>query len=101
MQLDKLLADIEAHVTAEFNAHPDPRLLYHNIDHIREVVSAVTTISGYYGLGEDERFPIIAAAWFHDLAWISSGAIDHEHKSAILARDYLTQKGVPDALIRK
>ncbi len=101
MQLDKLLADIEAHVTAEFNAHPDPRLLYHNIDHIREVVSAVTTISGYYGLGEDERFPIIAAAWFHDLAWISSGAIDHEHKSAILARDYLMQKGVPDALIRE
>lgn len=97
--MDKILADIEAYVTEAFNAHPDPRLLYHNIDHTKEVVSAVTTISGYYGLGEADRFPILAAAWFHDLAWIHSGAEDHEQRSAAIARTFLLSKGVPEEQI--
>lgn len=101
MELDKLLADIEAYITAEFNAHPDPRLLYHNIVHTREVVSAVTTISGYYNLSAADRFPILAAAWFHDLAWAFSGGQDHERRSADLARKYLSGKGVDETLIRE
>lgn len=99
--MDKLLADIEAYVIEAFNAHPDPRLLYHNIDHTREVVSAVTTISGYYGLSEEDRFPILAAAWFHDLAWIHSGAEDHEQRSAGIAREFLLTRGVPEEQIRE
>jgi predicted metal-dependent HD superfamily phosphohydrolase len=101
MELDKLLADIEAHITAEFNAHPDPRLLYHDIVHTREVVSAVTTISGYYSLSAYDRFPILAAAWFHDLAWAISGVQDHERRSADLARTFLADKGVAEAMIRE
>ena len=101
MELDKLLADIEAHITAEFNAHPDPRLLYHNIVHTREVVSAVTTISGYYNLSAEDRFPILVAAWFHDLAWAFSSGQDHERRSADLAEKFLTGKGVDETLINE
>jgi predicted metal-dependent HD superfamily phosphohydrolase len=99
MQQDLLLADIESFITDEFREHEDPRLLYHNIFHTREVVSAVTTISGFYGLSEEERFPIITAAWFHDLAWAFSGPIDHEKKSAEMARNYLTGRNVPEEVI--
>jgi HD superfamily phosphodiesterase len=95
MQQDLLLADIESFITDEFREHEDPRLLYHNIFHTREVVSAVTTISGFYGLSDEERFPILTAAWFHDLAWAFSGPIDHEKKSAEMARNYLTGRNVP------
>lgn len=99
MQQDKLLADIESFITAEFQGHHDPRLLYHNLEHTLEVVSAAITISGSYGLTEAERFPIIVAAWFHDVAWVHSGSQDHEQKSAEIARRFLAGRDVPEELI--
>jgi len=101
MELEALLADIEKHVEEQYREHQDPRVLYHDINHTHEVVSSVITISGYYGLSEEERFPIIAAAWFHDLAYIYTGPEDHERKSAVFAREFLTGKGVDEELIKK
>lgn len=99
MQQEQLLADIESHIEAEYQHHEDVRLLYHNIHHTREVVSAVITISGYYRLSEEERFPIEAAAWFHDLAYTFTGPENHERLSAGMAREYLVEKGVPEEII--
>jgi predicted metal-dependent HD superfamily phosphohydrolase len=99
MQQEQLLADIESHIEAEFQQHEDVRLLYHNIHHTREVVSAVITISGYYRLSEEERFPIEVAAWFHDLAYTFTGPENHERLSAGMAREYLVEKGVSEDII--
>lgn len=99
MQLAQLLADIESHVEQQYREHQDPRIIYHDIQHTREVVSAAITISGFYGMNDEERFPIIAAAWFHDLAYMYSGPDNHEEKSAAMARRYLMGKGLDEALI--
>ncbi len=99
MQLEHLLSDIETHVEQQYRDQQDPRIIYHDAQHTREVVSAVITISGFYGMTEAERFPIIAAAWFHDLAYVYTGAENHEQNSAGMARKYLESKGVdPDTI---
>jgi predicted metal-dependent HD superfamily phosphohydrolase len=100
MQLEHLLSDIESHIGQQYREQQDPRNIYHNVQHIQEVVSAVITISGFYGMTEEERFPIIAAAWFHDLAYMYTGPENHEQNSAVMARKYLEVKGVDDAIIK-
>jgi predicted metal-dependent HD superfamily phosphohydrolase len=101
MQLEQLLSDIESHIEQQYREHQDPRIIYHDLQHTREVVSAVITISGFYSLNDEERFPIIAAAWFHDLAYMFTGPENHEEKSAVMARAYLEAKGVDDLMIRQ
>ena len=99
MQLDTLLADTEITVEQLFRERQDPRLLYHNAQHTRDVVSAVITIIGQYGLTEKESFPIIAAAWWHDTGYLFSGPEHHEQVSASKAREYFTGKGVDEETI--
>jgi predicted metal-dependent HD superfamily phosphohydrolase len=99
MQLEQLLSDIESHIEQQYREHQDPRIIYHDLQHTREVVSAVITISGFYGMNDEERFPIIAAAWFHDLAYMYSGPERHEEKSAVMARTYLESKGLDNDII--
>lgn len=101
MQLEQLLSDIESHIEQQYREHQDPRIIYHDVQHTKEVVSAVITISGFYGMNDEERFPIIAAAWFHDLAYMFSGPENHEEKSAVMARAYLEAKGLEDGVIRE
>lgn len=48
----------------------------------------------------EERFPIIAAAWFHDLAYMFTGPENHEQNSAAMARNYLESIGLDDAQIK-
>ncbi len=100
MQLENLLSDIESHIEQQYRDQQDPRIIYHDVQHIQEVVSAVITISGFYGMSEDERFPIIAAAWFHDLAYMYTGPENHERNSADMARKYLESKGLDESLIQ-
>jgi predicted metal-dependent HD superfamily phosphohydrolase len=100
MQLEHLLSDIETHIEQQYRDQQDPRIIYHDAQHIREVVSAVITISGFYGMTEVERFPIVAAAWFHDLAYMYTGPENHEQNSAGMARKYLESKGVDQDTIK-
>jgi len=99
MQLDKILAETENTVEQLFRDHQDPRLLYHNAQHTRDVVSAVITIGGQYALSEKESFPIIAAAWWHDTGYLFSGPENHEQVSAEKAIGYFTEKGLDEATI--
>jgi hypothetical protein len=101
MQLDQLLEETENKVSALFRDRQDPRLLYHNAQHTRDVVSAVITICGQYKLSEKECFPIIAAAWFHDTGYLVSGPENHEQVSAQLANDFFTEKGLEEEVIQK
>ena len=101
MQLDQLLEETENKVSALFRDRQDPRLLYHNAQHTRDVVSAVITICGQYKLSEKECFPIIAAAWFHDTGYLVSGPENHEQVSAHLASEFFTEKGLEEEVVQK
>ena len=101
MQLDILLEESENAIERLFRDHQDPRLLYHNAQHTRDVVSAVITICGQYALDKNESFPIIAAAWFHDIGYLFSGPENHEQVSAGKATEFFTEKGLEEGVIRK
>ncbi len=94
MQLDVLLAETENTVEAMFRDRQDPRLVYHNAQHTRDVVSAIITICGEYGLDEKERFPIVAAGWFHDTGYLVSGPENHEQVSTGIAQEFYSKRGV-------
>ena len=100
MQLDTLLAETENTVEQLFRDRQDPRLLYHNAQHTRDVVSAVITIIGQYKLSEQESFPIIAAAWWHDTGYLFSGPENHEQVSAAKAREFFSGKGVDEGTLK-
>jgi hypothetical protein len=101
MNLDKLLPEIETHVENLFQDRPDPRLLYHNIQHTRDVVSAVITICGQCSLDEKSCFPIVAAAWFHDIGYLFSGPVNHEMVGVEKASVFLKGKGVDEETISR
>lgn len=100
MHTDTLLTDTENTIEELFRDRQDPRLFYHNVQHTRDVVSAVITISGQFTLGEKERFPIIAAAWWHDIGYLFSGPENHEQVSATKASEYFASKGLGEETIK-
>lgn len=71
---------------------------FHNIDHVEQVVAALSQLAGAAGLEERERTVLLLAGWFHDLGYADGGA-GHEERGAALARRELGRLGVPDDLI--
>jgi predicted metal-dependent HD superfamily phosphohydrolase len=65
---------------------------FHNIDHSRDVVSAVEEIGGHIELTDDEIESAIVAGWLHDVGY-TNGEADHEQASAEKARELLYQWG--------
>lgn len=92
---------IEAHVVRYFNDHPKPNLVYHNFAHTQEVVKAAQQLVHHYKLAESDELVVLAAAWFHDLGYLSGLPEQHEEKSAELAADFLRQSDVKPGVIEQ
>jgi hypothetical protein len=63
MNYQKLLKKAEKEVS-EMAGDNSPKLLFHNLDYTKFVVKAAEKIAEYSGLGEEERFVLLTAAWF-------------------------------------
>ena len=60
-------------------------LYYHNLDHTRDdVVPAVEFLAGEEGIGEEDYYLLLTAAWFHDIGFIEKRA-GHEEVSVRIA----------------
>ena len=75
-------------------------MVYHNLNHTREVVSAADKIGTYANLSEEEKETLLISAWFHDLGFKYTYE-DHEEKSIELARDFLKKNNYPTENIKK
>jgi len=73
--------------------------VYHNINHIKEVVEAAAEIGKNSGLTEKEMELVLLAAWFHD-AGLSKTYINHEEASAEIAREFLLKHNYPEEDIK-
>ncbi|KQS38141.1 Pycsar system effector family protein [Pedobacter sp. Leaf194] len=93
MNYKQLQTDVEKHVNDYFNTHHDSRLVYHNLQHTKDVVQATHQIANHYQLSDEDFFIVTAAAWFHDTGYFED-AMDHEVKGAGLANTYLESLGV-------
>lgn len=77
-----------------------PHLVYHNTDHVQDVIRAVQEIAPKEGIRGEELTLLKTAALFHDTGFLFS-AEGHEERSCELAAGYLPRYGYSDEAIRK
>ena len=73
-------------------------IVYHNLDHTKEVVTTAEEIGKNSGLSSDDMEMLLIAAWFHD-SGITETYNNHEEKSAQIAREFLAINKYPDEKI--
>ncbi|WP_156307399.1 Pycsar system effector family protein [Sphingobacterium endophyticum] len=74
---------------------------FHNSHHTQDVVDAAQEMSDHYSLNSEEKFIVVAAAYFHDTGYLSGGAKDHEIRSAEIAEQFLKEEKVHALVIEK
>src|SRR5215216_4660759 len=100
MKFQQLLDDVKKYVISYFDAYQDPNLIYHDLQHTKDVVAAASKIANHYQLNDEDFFVVVAAAWFHDTGYFTDKA-DHEAKSISIAEHELKQLKVADTVIEK
>lgn len=96
---NSLLARIEAYVVRFFDEHPQPTLVYHTLTHTREVVTAADQLARHYQLSEADYGTVMAAAWFHDVGYLTGAPQQHEERGISLATAFLQQAEVSSPII--
>jgi predicted metal-dependent HD superfamily phosphohydrolase len=90
MHNNELFTGIKNHIFSLCKNDLPTQVVYHNFDHIADVVSAVEEIGRAEGVAESDLELLLIAAWFHDIGFINT--IDnHEDSSKLFAETYLTK----------
>lgn len=97
----KLVHQIETHIVQAFANNPRPDLTYHTLVHTQGVVHAAEQLAKHYKLDETEELVVLAAAWFHDVGYLSGPPENHEERSTELAAQFLTEQGVSVGIIEQ
>jgi len=95
MQIGSIIEAAGHYVKAQYQQHPHPDLVYHNLEHTQQVVQAAEQIAVHYRLQEQDLLVVMVAAWFHDMGYLLGNVREHEEKGAELAREFLQQQQVP------
>lgn len=96
-----LLKDAETYVTDLFVTKVSKSVMFHTVEHTKEVVAACEKMAEYYSVPDDDRVALLLAAWFHDTGYSSGQSNDHESVSIKLAKDFLTAHSAPPVLVAK
>jgi predicted metal-dependent HD superfamily phosphohydrolase len=99
MNYQQLLEQVEQYVVSFYEKNNTENLCYHDRQHTQDVVNAALQIANHYQLEDKEFFIVIAAAWFHDIGYLSDEAKGHENRSALMAGDFLALHKVDDEVI--
>jgi len=86
------------YVSELFVNHHDEKLIYHNLDHTLNVVSASRKIAAECSVSGEELEMLLVAAWFHDVGYIQELS-NHEENSAQQARHFLSKNGMTEDFI--
>lgn len=78
-----------------------PELTYHCLSHtFEDVLPAAMRLADSYGLIDEDRQLLAAAAALHDIGWVIRGH-EHERVSAQIAREVLPDLGFSDSQIER
>ncbi len=82
-----------------FNNLPST-VVFHNYDHCAEVASICEELSQKEKLADEDRVPLLLAAWFMNTGYtkINDDPLTH---SFSICRDFLAEKGVDEAIMRQ
>lgn len=97
----QLIQNAQALVTDLLQNKLSKSIKFHTLLHTQEVVSACQTLADYYKLGDDDRFALVLAAWFHDTGYTSGDATGHEDRSIELATEFMNQNGINEETRQK
>jgi predicted metal-dependent HD superfamily phosphohydrolase len=101
MDPNNIYKKTEQHVTALFNEHPNPALLFHNLEHTKKVVERTKEIAGHYYVSEKDMLAIFVAAWFHDTGYLFTEPANHEEKSVELMKEFMSHQSMDEEMIQK
>jgi predicted metal-dependent HD superfamily phosphohydrolase len=96
---DILGEHIATYVTDLYTQYQTAILLYHNLYHTQTVVKRTQEIAANYSFNDEDKFTLLAAAWFHDTGHLFAEAEYHEARSVSVMRDYLETKGIKIKII--
>jgi adenylate cyclase len=85
-----VLKSVENYVTRRWSQEKPPELLFHTLEHSREVVENAGEIGKAEGLDDETLENVIIAAWFHDLGYLKT-YIGHEEESQTMATRFLRE----------
>ncbi|MDQ3844337.1 MAG: DUF5706 domain-containing protein [Bacteroidota bacterium] len=100
-QQQQVLAEVQSFVTELFRTKVDPKFVFHNLQHTRQVVAAASEMAAYYNLKDDDHFISLLAAWFHDTGFSTGQAEEHERESIRLATDFLEHRNISPEIIQR
>jgi predicted metal-dependent HD superfamily phosphohydrolase len=98
MQIASIIEAAGQYVKAQYQQHPHPNLVYHDLTHTQQVVDAAEQIAAHYRLQEQDLLIVMVAAWFHDTGYLLGSFREHEEKGADEARVFLQSQQVPEAV---
>ena len=93
-----LLKESEQFVTNLLLTKTPSHLVYHNLEHTREVVKNAELIATRENFSDDEKNILKTAAWFHDTGYIKT-YVGHENESVAIATGFLREKQVDPDII--
>ena len=96
MQNSTIIDAARDYVLAQYQQHPNPNLVYHNLVHTQQVVQAAAQIAAHYRLQDDELVAVYVAAWFHDAGYLLGEGKAHEENGAKEALVFLQQQQAPE-----
>lgn len=96
MQNNVIIDAARDYVLAQYQQHPRPNLVYHNLVHTQQVVQAAAQIAAHYRLQDDELLAVYVAAWFHDAGYLMGEGKVHEENGSKEALQFLQQQQVPE-----
>lgn len=93
--LNNIYKQVEDHVTKLFDAHKKGKLIFHTLEHTKEIVKRTEEIAAHYKLTEKEMLAVYIAAWFHDTGHLFTTPEVHEEKSVDLMKVFM-ESNFPD-----
>ena len=98
---DILIETATAFVEKHFLENIPPSYLYHNFNHVQDVLSAAKRIVSVECPSDEEQEALLLSALFHDTGF-SAGAKDHEERSVQIFRQFAANSvGISDEAIEK
>lgn len=91
----------EQYVTGLFHDNDRPALIFHNLEHTRNVVERTKEIAGHYYLSEKDMLTVFVAAWFHDTGYLFTDPAHHEEKGVELMREFMKTNSADEETMQK
>lgn len=101
MHKELLLQEAASHVEQLYGSCKRSYLIYHNLDHTRNVVQHAKKIAIHFSLSKSDCFVLLMAAWFHDTGQLTGDMAVHEETSVQFMKDFFFDKEINKKLVNE